>query len=66
MQSVPTTTDVRGEVCAIQHLEIQFVSDLQQVSVSSTNTRHDIAELPLKLALNTNQSINQLINQLIN
>ena len=48
-----------GEVFSIQHYVIKFVSDLRQVggffSVSSTNKtdRHDIAEILLKVALNT-------------
>jgi hypothetical protein len=43
----------------IQHYVIKFVSDLQQVVVSSTNKTdcHNIAEILLKVALNT---INQL------
>jgi hypothetical protein len=49
-------------VYSIQHFEIKFVSDLQQVSgfsrytpVSSTNKTdlHDITEKLLKVALNT-------------
>jgi hypothetical protein len=69
VQSVPITTKVvssnpvHGEVYSIQHYEIKFVSDLQQVSgtpVSSTNKtdRQDIIEILLKVALNT---INQTI-----
>ena len=68
MQSVPITTKVvssnpvQGEVYWIQIYVIKFVSDLQQVGgffpgtpVSSTNkTDHnDIAEILLKVALNT-------------
>ena len=68
MQSVPITTKVvssnpvQGEVYSIQIYVIKFVSDLQQVGgffpgtpVSSTNkTDHnDIAEILLKVALNT-------------
>ena len=73
---MPTTTKVvssnpvHGEVYSIQHYVIKFVSDLQQgvispgTPVSSTNEtdRHDIADILLKVALNTinyNQSGNQ-------
>ena len=74
VQSLPITTKVvssnpvHGEVYSIQHYVIKFVSDLRQVGVffpgnpvSSTNKtdRHDIAEILLKVALNT---INQTIN----
>ena len=49
---------VHGEVYLIQHYVIKFVSDLRQVlstPVSSTNKtdRRDIAEISLKVALNT-------------
>jgi hypothetical protein len=50
---------VHGEIYLIQHHVIKFVSDLQQVGgflrISSTNkTDHrDIAEILLKVALNT-------------
>ena len=68
MQSVPIATKivrsnpVHGEVYAVQHYVIKFVSDLRQVGgfqdtpVSSTNKayRHDIAEILLKVALNIN------------
>ena len=68
MQSLPITTKivslnpVHGEVYSIQHYVIKFVSDLRQVDgfladtmVSSTNKTdlHDIAEILLKVALNT-------------
>jgi hypothetical protein len=68
MQSVPITTKVvnsnpvHGKMYLIQHYLIKLVSDLRQVSgfspgtpVSSTNKTdcHDIAELLLKVALNT-------------
>ena len=52
-----------GEMYSIPHHVIKFVSDLQQVddfimstTVSSTNKtdRHDITEILLKVALNTN------------
>ena len=56
-----------SEVCSIQHYVIKFVSDLWQVfrctPVSSTNktNRHVIAEILLKVALNTiNQNIKKL------
>jgi len=51
-----------GEVYSIQQYEMEFVSELQKVCgflrfspVSSTNKtdRHDITEIPLKVALNT-------------
>ena len=56
------------EVHSIQYYVIKFVSDLRQVGgflpVSSTKKtdHHDIAEILLKLALNTNQSINQSLD----
>ena len=68
VQSVPITTkivslnSVHGDVYSIQHYVIKFVSDLRQVDsflidtpVSSTNKTdlHDIAEILLKVALNT-------------
>ena len=68
MQSVPITTKVvssnpaHGEVCSIQHYVMKFVSDLRQVSgfpqvlrfLSTNKTdRHDIAEILLKVALDT-------------
>ena len=61
MQSVPITTKVvslnpvHGEVYSIQHYVIKFVSEVQQVMVSSTNKtdRHDIIEILLKVSLNT-------------
>ena len=68
MQSVPVTINVvslnlaHGKVYSIQHYVIKFVSDLQQVSVffpdtlvSSTKKtdRHNIAEILLKVVLNT-------------
>jgi hypothetical protein len=68
MQSVPITTKVvnsnpvHGKMYLIQHYLIKLVSDLRQVGgfspgtpVSSTNKTdcHDIAELLLKVALNT-------------
>jgi hypothetical protein len=51
-----------GEVCTIQHYVISFVSDLRQVSGflrvlgfphTNKTDRHDIAEILLKVALNT-------------
>jgi hypothetical protein len=64
MQSVPITTKVvisnhvHGDVDSIQHYVIKFASDLRQVGgflLASTNKtdRHDIAEILLKVALNT-------------
>ena len=64
MQSVPITTKVvisnhvHGDVDSIQHYVIKFASDLRQVDgflLASTNKtdRHDIAEILLKVALNT-------------
>jgi hypothetical protein len=50
---------VHGEVYSIQHNVIKFVSDWRQVGgffmIAFTNTtdRHNIAELLLKVALNT-------------
>ena len=62
MTKVVSSNPVQGEVYSIQIYVIKFVSDLQQVGgffpdtpVSSTNkTDHnDIAEILLKVALNT-------------
>ena len=68
MQSVPITTNVvslnpvYSDVYLIQHYVIKFVSNLRQVRwfssrtpVSSTNKTdcHDIAEILLKVTLNT-------------
>ena len=63
MQAVPITTKVLnlnladGEVYAIQHYVIEFVSDLRQVSVFfgvfRKTDRHDIAEILLKVAFST-------------
>jgi hypothetical protein len=68
MQSVPITTKVVSlnpahvKVYSIQYYMTKFVSDLQQVGgyspgnpVSSTNKTdcHDIADILLKVALNT-------------
>jgi hypothetical protein len=67
MQSVPIATNLvssnldQGEVYLIQHYGIKFLGDLQQVwfslgrPLSSTNKtdRHDIAEILLKVSLNT-------------
>ena len=65
MQSVPITSKViglnptHGEVYSKQHSEIQFVSDLRQVSgflrYSSNNKtdHHEIAEILLTVVLNT-------------
>ena len=69
MQSVPITSKVvssnssHNKVFSIQHYLIKFVSDLRQggglfspgTSISSTNKtdHHDIAEILLKVVLNT-------------
>ena len=62
MQSVPITTKVassnraHGKVYLIQHYVIKFVSDLRQgtpVSTTNKTDRHNIAEILLKVALNT-------------
>jgi hypothetical protein len=65
MQSVPITTNVVGsnpshdEVYSIQHYVIKFVSDLRliggflQVLRFPPPDHHDIAEILLKVALNT-------------
>ena len=64
-----TSNPADGEVYSIQHYGIKFVSDLQQVDgfllsnlVSSANKtdRHNIAEILLKVALNTIKPTNQL------
>jgi hypothetical protein len=53
---------VHGEVYSIQHYVIKFISDLQQIGgflrvlfgfLHQYNCRHDIAEILLKVALNT-------------
>ena len=54
MQSVHITTKVvslnpaHGEVCSIQHYVIKFISDF-----TNKTDNHDIAEILLKVALNT-------------
>ena len=59
---VVSSNPVHGEVYSIQHYVIEFVSDLRQVRgflrvlrFPPTNKidRHDIAEIVLKVALNT-------------
>ena len=59
---VVRSNPVHGEVYAMQHYVIKLVSDLRQgewfslgTLISSTNKtdRHDIAEILLKVALNT-------------
>jgi len=69
MQSVPIAINVHCEVYSIQHYVIKFVTDLRQtgwwfslntpVSSIIKTGRHDIAEILLKVALNT---INQTIS----
>jgi len=54
----PPKTSHSGEMYSIQHYVLKFVSDLWQIGgtpVSSTNKTdlHDIAEILLKVALNT-------------
>jgi len=59
VQSVPITTKVvslnpvHGEVYSIQHYVIKFVNDLRLSPVSSTNNRHDITEILLKMVFKT-------------
>jgi hypothetical protein len=68
VQSVPITTKVvssnpvHGEVYSVQHYMIKFVNDLQQISgflqilpfsPPIKTYHHDIAEILLKVALNT-------------
>ena len=76
VQSVPNTTKVvssnldQGEVYLIQHYVIKFVSDLRQVGdflrvlrfPPPMKHRHNIAEILLKVVLNT---IKQTIPELI-
>jgi hypothetical protein len=56
---VESSNPIQGEVYSIQHYVIKSVIDLRQVSpgtpVSDTNKidRYDIAEILLKVALNT-------------
>jgi len=59
MQSVPISTNVvssnptNGDVNSIQHYKVlKFVSDLRRSSTSKTDS-HDIAEILLKVALNS-------------
>jgi len=69
MQSVPIAINVHCGVYSIQHYVIKFVTDLRQtgwwfspdtpVSSIIKTGRHDIAEILLKVALNT---INQTIS----
>ena len=69
MQSVPITTNIvssnpaDGELYSIQHNMIKFVSDLREVTQwfssdtlvfsSNKSDRHDIAEILMKVTLNT-------------
>ena len=57
-----SSNPVHGEVYSIRHYVIKFVSDLPQVgsflvgtpvSLPDKTDRHDIAEILLKVALNT-------------
>ena len=78
MQSVSISTNVVSANCSwrsvsIQHYVIKFVNDLRQIClfslgtpVSSTNKTdlHDIAEILLKVALNT-LTLNSIINVFI-
>ena len=72
MQSVPITTKVvssnhtNGNVYSIKHYVIKFVVELQQAGVfiwvlqfppPKKNDRHDITEILLKVALNTNLKV---------
>ena len=55
---VVSSNSVYGEVYSIQHYVIKFFSDLRQVggflrSSRSKTDRHDMAEILLKLVLNT-------------
>ena len=64
---VVSSNPVRGEVYSIQHYEFKFVSDLRQVCdfLRVLWFPHDIAEILLKVALNTkNQPINLNRNQI--
>jgi hypothetical protein len=71
VQSVPINTKVvssnpiHGEVYSTQHYVIKFISDLGQVwfsQVSSTNKtdRHIIAEILLKVAVNSYLTVSNL------
>ena len=60
--SIVSSNDTHGDVQSIQYYVIKFVSDLRQVggffsgtlaSTSNKTDRHDIAEILLKVALNT-------------
>jgi hypothetical protein len=55
---IVSSNPAHGEVYAIQHYVIKFLSDMRQVgvfSVYSTNktNRHDITEILLRVVLNT-------------
>jgi hypothetical protein len=53
-QSYDTSSLYAWRGVAIQHYVINFVSDLRQVGFSTNKTdRHDIADILLKVALNT-------------
>ena len=59
MQSMPFTTKVvssnpaHGEVYLINHYVIKFDSDIQQISGFLQTDRHNLAEILLKVTLNT-------------
>ena len=70
MQSVPITTKVvssnRSKLCSIKHYVIKFVVEWRQAGVfiwvlqfppPKKNDRHDITEILLKVALNTNLKV---------
>jgi len=72
IQLVPITTNVVSlKPTQVIHYVIEFANDLRQVgdfsdtSVSSTNNtdRHDIAEICLKVALNTIKQTNKQTNK---
>jgi hypothetical protein len=56
---VPITTNIvslipaHGKVYLIQHYVIKFVIDLQQVSSTNKTDHHNMAEILLKVTLNT-------------
>ena len=52
---IVSSNPAHGEVYAIQHYVIKFLSDMRQFAVYSTNktNRHDITEILLRVVLNT-------------
>ena len=63
MQSVPITTDVNlnfDQGRGVQHYVIKFVSDLSVVFSTNKTDCHDIAEILVKVVLNTIKQTNKI------